>query len=439
MGKRIKREAFPQIIVTRDKYYQRDRIRLTKKLGQSLAKAHGTPLYFYDGEIIRKQVNLMRQCFSWNEGYQCVFPVRLGGNPHLLQTIHGSGCKLLCRNGEELRLAKLAGIPGDDVLYYAFQPEKEERRKALSMGATLILDRGAQLDGLSPEDYGQRVLGLNVSMDNLITVPWQNRGKLRSKLGMSKSELLETANRALAEGFTRFGLYMGNGINSYFPGLMGQATRQILAIADELRQKLGIIPEWCFVGGDMTWNRDEEGKNDPLQEGLPVRNAYAGAALRCAAFGDIPLYTEIGEFILAPAGYLMTRIIDIKELSGRIYLCMDYAAPQLVGATTLGIYYHVSKLGNSTVEGRVTYHVCGRLPEVDDGLKGYTLLPEVRIGDLLAIHDAGLHGWGAFGASCGGEFLPEVLLDGTDCRLISRRERVGDLFVPLQGCENQHE
>jgi diaminopimelate decarboxylase len=59
-------------------------------------------------------------------------------------------------------------------------------------------------------------------------------------------------------------------------------------------------------------------------------------------------------------------------------------------------------------------------------------LPEIAIGDLLAIHDSGAHGW-AMGFNYNGKLRSAELLlreDGT-VRLIRRAETVEDYFRTL--------
>jgi diaminopimelate decarboxylase len=135
--------------------------------------------------------------------------------------------------------------------------------------------------------------------------------------------------------------------------------------------------------------------------------------------------------VTGPYGYLVTRVLHIKETYKR-FIGMDASMANLMRPAMYGAYHHISVLGKEEAPLTIKADVTGSLCENNDKFAIDRDLPEVERGDIFVIHDTGAHGH-AMGFNYNGklrsaEFLLEE--DGS-FRQIRRAETVDDYFATL--------
>ena len=97
-----------------------------------------------------------------------------------------------------------------------------------------------------------------------------------------------------------------------------------------------------------------------------------------------------------------------------------------------GAYHHISVMGKENAAADQLVDVVGSLCENNDKFAINRQLPEVEIGDMLVIHDAGAHGH-SMGFQYNGKLRSAELLltlDG-NVKLIRRAETYDDYFATL--------
>jgi diaminopimelate decarboxylase len=154
-----------------------------------------------------------------------------------------------------------------------------------------------------------------------------------------------------------------------------------------------------------------------------------------AGLGDVAVLTELGRYLMAPCGALVTRVIGTKS-TYRDYLGVDACSADLMRPMLYGAYHHVSVVGRAGEPADHLYDIVGGLCENSDRLAERRALPATSEGDLLFIHDVGAHGH-AMGYQYNGKLRhAEVLLrsDGTS-QLIRRAETPEDYFATLDCLE----
>ena len=130
-----------------------------------------------------------------------------------------------------------------------------------------------------------------------------------------------------------------------------------------------------------------------------------------AGMGDVALYTELGRFMLAPYGYLVTRAIHEKHIY-KEYIGVDACACNLMRPAMYGAYHHITVMGKEDAPCDHKYDVAGSLCENNDKFAVDRMLPKIDMGDLLVIHDTGAHGF-AMGYNYNGKLRSaELLLQG---------------------------
>jgi diaminopimelate decarboxylase len=250
-----------------------------------------------------------------------------------------------------------------------------------------------------------------------------------SKYGMTKEQLIDAYTQLKAHGVKKFGIHAflaSNTVtNEYYPTLAGQLFELVVEIAE----KVGI--EFAFVnlsGGVGIGYRPEDSQNDIMAIGEGVRKQFE-RVLVPAGMGDVAIYTEMGRFMLAPYGMLITKAVHEKHIY-KEYIGVDACAANLMRPAMYGAYHHITVLGKENEPCDHKYDVSGSLCENNDKFAIDRMLPKIDKGDYLAIHDAGAHGF-AMGYNYNGRlWCAELLLkeDGS-VEEIRRAETLNDYFA----------
>lgn len=391
-----------------------------------------TPFYLYDEKGIRENVRRLKKAFAWNSGYREYFAVKATPNPTILRILQEEGCGVDCSSLTELMLSDAVGFHAHDIMFSSNDTPAEEFVLAKKLGGLINLDDFTHIDFLKlaagiPETICCRYNpGGTFQISNAIM---DNPGN--AKYGFTR-EQLEAGFLKLRElGAKRFGLHAFLASNTtddgYYPALAGILFRT----AVDLYRKTGIGVSFINLSGGVGIPyRPEQKPADIAKIGEGVRRAYE-EILVPAGLGDVAIFTELGRFILGPYGCLVTTAIHEKHIY-KEYIGVDACAANLLRPAMYGAYHHITVMGKENAPCDHKYDIVGSLCENNDKFAIDRMLPEIDMGDLLVIHDAGAHGH-AMGYNYNGRLRSaEVLLrkDGS-AELIRRAETPADYFATL--------
>jgi diaminopimelate decarboxylase len=140
---------------------------------------------------------------------------------------------------------------------------------------------------------------------------------------------------------------------------------------------------------------------------------------------------ESGRAITGPYGYLVTRVLHIKNTYKK-YAGVDACMTNLMRPALYGAYHHITVVGKGQMPHQSLYDVTGSLCENNDKFAINRLLPEMERGDIVVIHDAGAHGH-AMGFNYNGKLRSAELLlrENGEVVQIRRAETIEDHFSTL--------
>ena len=410
---------------------------VTKAQVDEMIKKYPTPFHLYDEKGIRENARKLYQAFSWNKGFKEFFAVKATPNPTILRILKEEGCGTDCSSLTELMMSDKLGFTGDEIMFSSNDTPAEEFVLAKKLGATINLDDFTHIDFLEktagiPEKICCRYNpGGTFSISTTIM---DNPGD--AKYGMTKDQIIEAYRILKGKGVKRFGMHAflaSNTVtNDYYPVL----ARTLFEVAVEIKEKTGVKLDFINLSGGVgvPYTPVKE-PNDILAIGEGVRKVYE-EILVPAGMGDVALYTELGRFMLAPYGHLITTAIHEKH-THKEYIGVDACAVNLMRPAMYGAYHHITVLGKENEPCDHKYDVTGSLCENNDKFAIDRMLPKIDMGDVLVIHDTGAHGF-AMGYNYNGKLkAAEVLLceDGST-KLIRRAETPDDYFATLDGFWN---
>ena len=411
---------------------------VTKDQLEAIAAQYPTPFHIYDEKGIRENARRLKAAFAWNPGYREYFAVKATPTPAILKLLKEEGCGCDCSSMAELVMAEKCGVTGEGIMFSSNETPPEEFQKARQLGGiinlddiTLIPELEEALGGI-PEKICCRynpggVFTLGETREGFQVM--DNPGD--AKYGMTRPQIAEAYKILAAKGAKEFGIHSflaSNTLsNEYYPAL----ARILFQLAVDLKNEIGVhITVINLSGGVGIPYLPDQPANDIAAIGEGVRKAYE-EILVPAGMDDVALYTELGRFMLAPYGHLVTRATHEKHIY-KEYIGVDACACNLMRPAMYGSYHHITVMGKENAPCDHKYDVVGSLCENNDKFAIDRMLPKIDMGDLLVIHDAGAHGH-AMGYNYNGKLRSAELLlkeDGS-VELIRRAETLEDYFATL--------
>ena len=405
---------------------------VTKEKAEEIAAKYPTPFYLYDEAGIRANALAVRDAFAWNKGFKEYFAVKANANPFLMEILKECGCGADCSSMTELMLSNAVDMTGEDIMFSSNDTPFEEYEYANKLGAIINLDDITHIDfceeacgGKLPETMSCRFNpGGKFTLSNGIM---DDPGD--AKYGMTRDQIAEAFNILKSKGVKHFGIHAFLASNTVTNDYYAQLAGQLFDLAIELRNETGADIRFINLSGGVgVAYRPDEKDNDIAVIGAEVEKVY-NEKLVPAGMGDVAIYTEMGRYMMASYGVLVTRAIHEKH-TYKEYIGVDACAVNLMRPAMYGAYHHITVLGKEDAPCDHVYDVTGSLCENNDKFAIDRCLPKIDMGDLCVIHDAGGHGY-AMGYNYNGKLkCAELLLEENgNVKLIRRAETPADYFA----------
>ena len=404
---------------------------VTKEQIEEIVKTYPTPFHLYDEKGIRENAKAVKEAFAWNPGFREYFAVKATPNPFILNILKEYDCGCDCASQTELMLADSQGFDGKHIMFSSNDTPAYEYKFADKIGAIINLDDFTHIDflektiGKIPETISCRYNPGGVfKMSNGIM---DNPGD--AKYGFTTEQLFEGFKILKEKGAKNFGIHAflaSNTVtNEYYPML----AKQLFEVAVKLKEEVGCHISFINLSGGVgvNYTPDQE-PNDIRVIGEGVHRVY-DEILVPAGMGDVAIYTEMGRFMLAPYGCLVTQAIHEKH-THKEYIGVDACAVNLMRPAMYGAYHHITVLGKDNSVCDHKYDVTGSLCENNDKFAVDRMLPKIDMGDYLVIHDTGAHGY-SMGYNYNGKLKSAELLlkEDSSVQLIRRAETPKDYFA----------
>ena len=397
------------------------------------ARRFGTPLYVTDLAVLAGAALQVRLAFPdpWLRQYS----VKANDVPAVIAAVagHGFGANVVSRGewaaatragvpndritlegigktGADLRAALRAAHDGEPLRWVAIESADE----AMALAALVRRERGLRLDvlyRLNPDVAPETLTGLAV-------------GAGGSKFGMNQTELAA----AIEAGGGAHGPLRPRGI--HLP--VGSQLGAVDAWRDAVRRALAVAALWrgSIEGFDTL---DVGGGFPVFEAGQPAPDPARFARELPALLGAVPfdrrpgrLAVEPGRFLVARSGWLLARVLHVRDRGGR-QVVLDAGMTELVRPALYGARHPIvalTSLGRSVDDGTAldldTTRVEGPICESTDSL-GVHELPPLRRGDHVAIADAGAYAASQSSTYNGRPRPTQVLLDAHGALSLGRR------------------
>lgn len=404
---------------------------LNKEQLEALTERFPTPFHIYDEKAIRENARRLNAAFSWNAGFKEYYAVKAAPNPYLMKILKAEGFGADCSSYPELLLAEEIGLSGEDIMFTSNDTQAYEYQKAIELGAIINLDDISHIDYLEkcagiPELVCFRYNPGSLKEGNLIIGKPED-----AKYGFTREQLFEGYKILRDKGVKRFGLHTMVASNELDCEYFIETAHLLFELVTEISKELGISFEFINIGGGIGIPYKPEDEPVDLEKvGAGIQKLYEEIIVP-AGLAPLNLLMECGRCITGPYGYLVSRVLHIKE-TYKTFVGLDSCMANLMRPALYGAYHHITIPGKEDQAAEFVCDVTGSLCENNDKFAIDRKLPKVDVDDLVVIHDAGAHGH-AMGFNYNAKLRSAELLlreDGS-VQQIRRPESVEDYFATL--------
>ncbi len=403
-----------------------------------LAARFGTPLYFYDAGIIRRQIDRVRRAFS-NLPFRPFYAMKANGAMAILDLVRGAGFGCDAVSPGEIFIARQAGFTPDNIWFTCSNVSDDDLRSIgderiiINVNSMSEIDRILALD--LPNPVALRV-NTDIGAGHHIDVVTAGGGV---KFGIDVAEV-ESARMIVEDSGRRVvGLHahIGSGIDSIAPLL--ESARRLLDLSTAFPNL-----RWLNFGGGISVPYEPGAVEFPIDEYGAELTRIADRLLRAR---DLTAILEPGRYLVAESGTLLARVTSRRMSGGQSWIGVDTGFNHLVRPSKYGAYHHIVNASNgSPASLRQTFDpsamtdevvVAGNLCESGDVFTrtngGMTRrIVRTKVDDLLAFCDAGAYGFSMASVYNARLLPPEVMIDGGDVRLIRERQTYDDLVKGMR-------
>ncbi|QDU72700.1 diaminopimelate decarboxylase [Mucisphaera calidilacus] len=406
-----------------------------------LVEATGSPAYVYSKAALLGRFNELREAFSELDPIIC-YSIKSCSNLNLCRLLAEAGSGMDVVSGGELHRAKLAGTDLTKVVYAGVGKTDDEIADAIESGIGWFnIESEAEFENIASiaKRMGRTARGalrINPDVDPETPHEKTTTGKKESKFGVDidrARRFFERYGRDEHLRLTALHLHIGSPV--YVTSPYERAVTKALELIEVLK-KDGFTVDALDIGGGYG--------TDYVSGQSPAYADYARVIvplLRDFRASGGTVIVEPGRSIAANAGILVARVQYLKQGGRKKFVILDTGMHHLIRPTLYDAFHFIwptrvgpdhepkEHLEAMDMPGLEPCDVVGPICETGDYLALGRPMPPVARGDLVAVFSAG-----AYGMCMASHYnsLPrpvEVLVDGSEHRVIRRRETYDDIVA----------
>ena len=386
----------------------------------AIAASHGTPLYVYSAATIAQRYRAIDDAFA---GYPHSIHYALKANSTLAisRLLRSLGSQADANSGGEIDVALRAGFLPSQIVFTGVGKTAAELGYAIDLGVRSINVESAgeieRIEALSRQRRVRTRIAVRVNPDvDARTHPHISTGLKTNKFGIPigdvRALVAQTRGRPNVE-VVGLHAHLGSQITTMEP--LARGARALVDLARALALD-GVGIEHLDIGGGLGVSYD----GSPV----PGPEDYAAAVLPIVRESGLAVVLEPGRHIMAPAGALLTSVVDVKNG----FVVMDAGMTELIRPMMYNAFHRIEPVV-STGADPLTVDIVGPLCESSDTLGRNRTIPGPQVGDVHAVLDAGAYG-SVMASNYNRRLLPaEVMVENGDVRIIRRRQTLDDVLA----------
>lgn len=390
----------------------------------TIVEQFGTPIYVYSASAITANYNAMAAVFS-GHNKQIHYAVKANSNLAVLKLMQKLGAGVDIVSIGEFERAKAAGFVAEQMVFSGVGKTQQELELAIA----------AQIGQINAESQAE--------IDTIISLAQLSNDKPAVALRINP-DIQAGGHAKISTGSsdTKFGIpgHMAKDIYIRMAecGAINPAGLAV-HIGSQIMDCDGFIAAWKYMRelADELINAGYEVPKLDLGGGIGI-DYITGQTADLNAFGDAinhvfgntsyHLAIEPGRSLVAEAGCLISRVINVKTTDEKRFVVVDGAMNDLIRPTLYEAFHRIETLATHPSE-TLPADIVGPVCETGDYLGLNRNLPLVKANDLIAVMSAG-----AYGAVMRSNYntrplAAEVMVINNVAHRISQPQQIKDLIA----------
>ena len=387
-----------------------------------LAKKYSTPLYCYSYKKLKENIDNFKRSFNEIKPLIC-FSVKSNSNKTLLSEICKLGLGADVVSIGELMKALKAGISPNRIVFSGVGKTPEEIDFAVKKKILLINAESKseilEIEKISKKNRKITNVGIRLNPNtDAKTLSQISTGKKENKFGVSEKIFLSLVNyikRSKNLKLKCLSVHIGSQI------LENEPYEKMLKVLEKLLNKTKHNFEYIDLGGGMGINYEDKKKQ------LNLKNYCLNIKKFLKKYNSKIIF-EPGRSIIANCGYLISKIIYIKESDKKEFIILDAAMNDLMRPALYNAQHRIIPLIKNNTKSKKIYEFVGPICESTDKFLTKKNFQKLNEKDFIAICDVG-----AYGMSLSSNYnlrpkAAELLIKNSKIRIINKRQSLKDLI-----------
>jgi diaminopimelate decarboxylase len=395
---------------------------------EKVAEAYGTPAYCYSAARVEENYLAYDRALRAELGrgaFTICYAVKANGNVAVLSLLKKLGAGADVVSGGELLRAQKAGTPAAKTVYSGVGKSEAELTAAIKKNLLQInVESESELRLISKiaTRLGRKTrIAFRINPDvDAKTHKKITTGRKENKFGIDIDEAPRFyALAARLPGIEASGVavHIGSQLLSLAP--YGAAYRRVAELVRTLRRKGHDITTIDLGGGIGVRYHDEK---------PPDLSRYARLIREIIAPLGVHIVVEPGRSIVADAGVLLSRVLNVKKTRHKTFVILDAAMNDLMRPALYDAYHAVLPC-RKTGAKKTRCDIVGPICETGDTFHTNEMMEPVREGDLVAIMTCGAYGAVMSSAYNTRPPAAEVLVQKGRARLVRKIRTAEDLVA----------
>ena len=389
---------------------------------ESIANKFGTPTYVYSYNQIKNNINSFKKNFKNFNPIIC-FSVKSNSNLKILNLINkfGLGADVVSK-GELLKALK-AKINPEKIVFSGVGKTVDELKFAISKKILLINAESesevAEIEKIGKKNNRKINIGIRFNPDtDAKTLKNISTGKKENKFGLPKKsflKLLKKYKNSKHINIVCLSVHIGSQIISHEP------YKKMLNVVNKIIQQSKYNFKYIDLGGGMGIKYEDNSNTLNYKQYNRLIKSFLKKNKSKIIF-------EPGRSIVGNAGYLISKIIYIKDNSSKKFIILDAAMNDLIRPALYGAKHRIipSKLNINKISKK--HEFVGPICETTDRFLTVAKYQKINQKDIIIICDVGAYG---MVLSSNYNLRPkpaEILVKKASAKIITKRQKLNSLI-----------
>ena len=389
---------------------------------QDIAKKYGTPIYCYSYKYLKKNISNFKKNFRSFNPLVC-FAIKSNTNVNLIREIGKLGLGADVVSMGELMMALKAGIEPKKIVFSGVGKTSSEISYAIKKKILLINTESKseiiQIEKIAKTQKKIVNIGIRLNPNtDAKTLEQISTGKKENKFGVDQKVFFELVNYIkFSKNITLkcLSAHIGSQILDHKP------YEKMLNVLSKIIKKSNHNFEFIDLGGGMGISYEKKDKKLNYQK-------YNSAIKKFLRKNKTKIIFEPGRSIVGNIGFLVTKVIYIKENNKKDFIILDAAMNDLMRPALYGANHRTLPVIKKKQISKKKYEFVGPICESTDKFTSLKKFQKLDEKDLVVMCDVG-----AYGMSLSSNYNvrpkpAEVLIKGSKINVIRKRQKLKDLI-----------